>query len=347
MVSMSREVWLVRHLDTKELRYELRKDFRRRVVNPPGDEGVRGDPTERGGDWEYLRTVVQDDELLTVTPSEAVEFGLASRIVSAPDSRPYDAMLATFNAAGIEPIIPEDSWSERLVTYLTHPAVVSILVLVGLMAFYSEAMAPGLGIPAAVAVCCFALVFGAPYLTGLATWWEIGLFVLGVVLIALEVFVIPGFGVAGISGIVCCAVGFLGIFIANAPDELPLPMTDYDWSRLAGGALAMLVAIIGSALGLVMLTKYFPDMPLLNRMALTPGQLDDNDVGVSESAPVRRISVGDVGVVESVCRPIGAVRFGEYLLDAESEGSVIATGKKVRVLRRDGNYVVVEEIWDA
>jgi membrane-bound serine protease (ClpP class) len=101
----------------------------------------------------------------------------------------------------------QPNWSEDLVAWLTSPFVRGILSIILLMALYSEMQAPGLGLAGGVALLAAAILFGAPYLTGLAEAWEIIIVVVGLALLAVEIFFIPGFGVAGISACCSCSSG--------------------------------------------------------------------------------------------------------------------------------------------
>ena len=167
------------------------------------------------------------------------------------------------------------------------------------------------------------------------------LFVVGVALLSLEVFVIPGFGVTGILGILCCLAGLLGILIANPPDELPIPKTDVDWGQLLNGLFALGTAFVLAVAGMFALSRYLPKVPVASRLVLKPvGNLADTTL--ADESPMRAVRPGDVGTVEGTCRPAGKVRFGENLVDATSQGAIIETGERVRALGRQGNRVVVE-----
>jgi membrane-bound serine protease (ClpP class) len=217
--------------------------------------------------------------------------------------------------------------------------VTGILLFVGILGIYVELNTPGLGLPGAVAVIAFAILFGSRYLTNLAQWWEIGLFLAGLVLIAIEVFVTPGFGVLGISGLICCIVGLLAIIIPNAPDKLPVPQTELEWGIFRTGLTALGLAFLGAVVAAIILGRYLPKMPLASKLILAPASPSTGPA--TESAPIRLIQVGQMGTVQSICRPVGQVRFGDKLVDAVADGSFIPAGTKVKVIRNEGNRVVV------
>ena len=338
LVSTKREVWKIRNKRTGELQYVLKKDYGGKVFFAPGKiKDVQSNPN---AEWELVDVTVSEGELLTMKPQKAVTLGIVSTLIDAPRGDPYANILKEFNVVA-PPIVLADTWSEILVGWLTSPGFASLLMLLGIMGIYVEIRTPGLGLPGLLALICFAILFGSQYLIGMAAWWEIALFVLGVVLIGLEVFVIPGFGVAGISGIICCVIGLLVMFVDNPPGEWPIPQGELGWDLFAKGLFAMACAFVGSIALSVALARYFRKIPFANRLCLALAAPAEPQAPVTEHSPVRHIQVGDRGVVESMCRPVGKVRFGEDLVDAVSEGEPIDAGMPVRVLAMDSNRPIV------
>jgi membrane-bound serine protease (ClpP class) len=217
------------------------------------------------------------------------------------------------------------------------------LMTLGIMCIYMEFNTPGFGIAGGLAIGCFAIIFGSHYLIGLTHWWEIGLFCLGVILIGLEIFVIPGFGIAGIGGIICCAIGLMAMVVPNAPTEFPWPQTDLDWSWFGPGLYALGLGFAGGVIGAIILAQYLPKIPLANRLVLGAVQAA-TDAPATQDAPIMHIKVGDTGTVETMCRPVGQVRFGRELCDATADGTTIEVGAKVRVFERTGNQLIVKEV---
>ncbi len=336
MVTITDVIWLIRHRTTRELRLVDAGEHRGRVANtPPTTQPVRVGAPPAQAEWEYVRTVDGPNELITATADEAVELGLVEHILE-----DMDALCGHFNIVA-KPKRLEDSWSESLVDFLTSPMVMYVLFFIGILAVYTELHTPGLGVAGAIAVACFVILFGSQYMIGLAQWWEIALFGVGLVLIAVEVFITPGFGVMGISGILCCVVSMLAMLVANPPGEMPLPKTDLDWSLFSNGVLALSLAFICSLIAAAFLSRYLPKVPVARRLILAPAEAAI-DAPVSDSSPMMHVQVGDAGVVEAPCRPVGKVRFGDELLDATSEGESIEAGVNVRIIRRDGNRLIIE-----
>ncbi len=349
MVSIDEEVWLVRNTGTRELRYVDAENFRDRVVNPPNREAsaeksetdeTAGETTEDDA-WEFLRVAVKEGKLLTMTPEKARAYGFADRIVPAPDGRPYANLVEEFAVSG-EPTVLKDNWSERLAELITGRAVSSILTILMLIFAFSEMKMPGFGVCGGLALVCLLLLLFGHYLVGLANWWEIALFAVGILLILAEILVIPGFGVAGILGFICILAGGLAMLVPNLPDEIPIPDTGWAWRVFEQGLMDLFLALIVSVIGMVALARYLPRLPWAGRLVLRPARAGGGSPRPAASA-LETVAPGRVGVTESVLRPVGQVRFDEGLFDASSETGMIRAGTTVRVLRTDGNRIIVEE----
>jgi len=336
MITIDLAIWLIRHRGTGELKIVEASDWYGKVAGvPPGKRPTTVPAEPAGAEWEYVRTIAGPTKVVTLTTDEAVSYGLATRQIAS-----MDELAAQLDVTG-EPVILTDTALERLVAFLNSPIVTTILLFLGGLALYAEFHTPGFGVPGAVAILCFAILFGSRYLTGLAQVWEIALFLLGVGLLLVEAFVTPGFGLPGIAGIICCIAGLLAMFIPNALDEFPRPSTDLDWELFSKGLFATGVGFIAALIGAAVLSKYLPRLSVATGFVLAPADRAARPP-VSEASPVQRIAPGDLGRVEGPCRPVGKVRFGSDLLDAVTEGDVIEVGAKVRVVRRDGNRIVVE-----
>lgn len=335
MVTVKIEVWLIRNRRTRELRVVDAAVWRLKVHGAPAAGGMSTTaPVE--SPWQYLHTIDREDKLVTMNTREAVRFGFVRYVFpTINDLTEHYAVVSQLTVLG-------DTWSEKLVATLTSPMVQGVLMFLGILAIYMELQAPGLGLAGGAAVVCFAILFGSHYLIGLAAWWEIALFVLGLLLIGLEIFVIPGFGVAGISGIICCVIGLLAIFVANAPDKLPIPSGALDWSLFQSGVLSLVCAAVLAVVGGAVMMRYLPKIPWASRLILAPVDAPPAEP-VRDESPIRGVSVGDRGLVETICRPVGKVRFGDSLLDATTEGGAIEPGVQVRVVRHSGNRLVVEK----
>lgn len=347
MITMQREVWLIRNTETRELKLidPDEGNWREKVSGAPAIAQKKDDEKAKvsapaNTAWEFLHVVDGSEEIVTLTANEAYDLAFVHHLLPtmADVQEHYNITAAP------EKLI--DTWSETLVAFLTSPAVTSILLMAGIFFLYIEINTPGLGLPGGLALLCFAILFGSRYLTGLAQWWEIGLFVVGLILLGVELFILPGFGVAGIAGLLCCLIGLLAMVVPNAPDKLPLPSTDLDWDMFSNGLVALGIGFVAGVGAAALVARYLPRIPFANRLVLAPAQAADN-APVSEVSPLMRIQEGDEGIVEGTCRPVGMVRFGADLIDAIADGAMIEKGRKVKVIRREGNRLVVREIESA
>jgi membrane-bound serine protease (ClpP class) len=332
MITITMEIWLIRHLRTRELRIVDATEWRGKVTGaPPTTQPARAAPDE--AEWQYVKTLDGPNELVTLTADEAVFAGLVENVFASMDD-----LERHFHVVG-EPTLLEDTWSERLVEFLTSAALTSILLMAALFCVYMEINTPGFGVAGSLAIVCFAILFGSRFLIGMAAWWEIALFIVGLVLVGLEVFVTPGFGVLGISGILCCVIALLAMVVPNAPNELPIPDTDLSGGLFKTGVAALILGAIGAVVAAALLARYLPKVPVAGRLVLAPATIVPSPT--TDDAPITAVAVGDVGTVHSTCRPVGQVRFGETLVDAIADGDMLSAGAKVRVVKKEGNRIVV------
>lgn len=332
MVSLRLEVWRVKNLESGE--YEFFEADR-----------LPKDANEY--DLENKELIDKDDELLTLTASEALKYGIARAKVKDRQGV-FDFLAGRDRVSFTEgPSVLETNWSEEMVRWVNSPAVISILFMLALLGVYIELNTPGVGLPGLVAVISFAIIFGSKYLVGMANWVEVAIFAIGVLLLLIEIFLIPGFGIAGTAGIICILAGLFGILISNRPDELPWPRTDFDWELFTNGALALLFGFTGFVLVAWLLAKYLPRMQLLSGLILAPAIAKrGNEMEISMTAPSGSrelsIKVGDVGEVLSPLRPSGTARFGDAVVDVVARGEFLEKGNKVKIVEIYGNRVVVK-----
>lgn len=348
MVSFDQEAWLVRHRSTHELRYELRRDIAAKTIGGPDQDESATQPASAPSidkrPWQFVRVIVAEGKLLTMTPRQARDYGFARAIIAAPPSDPYIELRELYHITA-EPVVMKDNWSERLVELLTSPVVSGLLFFLMLLFGYTEMHTPGFGVFGAIAIACLVILLFSQHLVGMANWWEIGLFVLGLVLILLEIFVIPGFGIAGVAGIGCVLVGGLAMLVPNMPNRMPIPDSDWAWSVFQTGLMSICLAFIGSLVAMGVLSKYLPKMHFTSRLILRPVAPDATGLGQpGPSSPAESVGPGDTGTTLGPLHPVGTARFGQEILDVVSQGESIATGARVRVIERQGNRIVVEEV---
>ena len=334
MVTMQIEVYRVLNLQTGQYEFFEKSDL-------PKDPNAY--------EVEKAEMINGSDQLLTLTASQALEYGVARGVV-----KDLDGVLTFLEKRDHvvfveEPRVLEPSWSELMVSWLNSPIVMGILFMLALLGAYIEFNTPGFGLSGLVAVVCFALVLGSKYLVGMANWVEILLLFIGVVLLVVEIFVLPGFGLAGIAGIACILIGLFGMLIRNARDELPWPHTISDWQSLSSGVIGLAAGFSGFLLLAWLLSRYLPKIPFMSGLILSPAVAAAGRGGsqVSMTSPPESASVGvqigDVGEVISTLRPAGKARFGDAIVDVVATGEFLNRGTQVRIIEIHGGRVVVKK----
>ncbi|MBU1518803.1 MAG: hypothetical protein KKE31_05440 [Planctomycetes bacterium] len=334
MVSRHKKVWRVKN--TKTDTYEFYEDEKL-----PNDTKLY--------DLKDKELIVSDNEILTLTASRAAEYGIARTV--ATDMNEAIAFLEARDNVKFtsKPIRLEPNWSEQLVRMLNHPSVSGILLMIAMLAVYIELKTPGIGLPGLVAVIFFAILFGSRFLTGLATWWEVAVFAAGIILLAIEIFVIPGFGVAGVLGISLILISLFAILVPNRPDELPWPRYDFNdvqWQILSNGAWAFSLGFLGFAVLAYILAKFLPKTGPLTGLVLAPADKGPK-MQIDMTAPPQKsgeLKTGDTGIAITKLRPAGQAKFDIAVVDVVAEGDFIEKGQKIKIIQIQGNKVVVRKI---
>ncbi|MBM4024612.1 MAG: hypothetical protein FJ280_04295 [Planctomycetes bacterium] len=335
MVTMQTEVHAVRNLDTGE--YELFE-----AGNLPQDANEY--------DVQGARQVVSANQLLTLTASQALEYGVARAMVS--DRNGALAFLEKRDGVTFtdEPLVLETTWSEQMVSWLNSPAVMAVLVMLALLGVYIEFSTPGFGLAGIVAVICLAIIVGSKYLVGLANWMEIAVLFIGILLLLIEIFVLPGFGVAGILGILGILLGLFGMLLRTLPGELPWPQTPWDWQRLSSGVVSLALGFTGFLVAAWLLSRFLPKLRFASGLVLVPA-VPPSERGVSQvsmTAPPQTsglgIRVGDVGEVVAKLRPAGKARFADAVVDVVATGEFLDKGVRVEIIEIKGSRVVVRKL---
>ncbi|MCL5280228.1 MAG: hypothetical protein M1376_10015 [Planctomycetes bacterium] len=332
MVTAQIEVFRVRNLQTGQ--YELFEGDR--LPKDPNVYDVKG-----------AEEIDGKEELLTLTAPKALEYGIARAVVM--DRAGALAFLAKRDGVtfGPQPQVLEPTWSERMVSWVNSPGVMAVLVMLALLGVYVEFSTPGFGLAGIVALICFATIVGSKYLVGMANWVEVLLLLVGILLLLVEIFVLPGFGIAGIVGITGILLGLFGMLVRNAPDELPWPQTTGDWQSLSSGAISLAVGFTGFIVLAWMASRYLPKLRFMSGLVLAPNPAPSGGgTPISMTTPPESIApgvrVGAIGEVASKLRPAGKARFGDALVDVVATGEFLDKGARIEIIAINGSRVVVK-----
>jgi len=290
---------------------------------------IAGDPDPER--WEKVKA---KDKFLTVNGKTAVELELAAATVSSRDE-----LKDRYRLRGELPIV-EYGGVDTAVYILNLKVVTGLLFVIGLVALYIEFSAPGIGLGGLTAVLCFGLFFWSRFLGGTADWLEVVLFLSGVLFLVVELFVLPGFGVAGLTGLL-----LLLLSLILAGQNFVIPSNDQEWSVLTDTLMVILGSGTVFLVSAFALTKYLGEIPVLGMLQLQPPDPIESGSAVASSHS-SGVQIGDRGVADSLLRPAGKVRFGDRHVDVVTEGLLIDKGTRVEVVKIGGNRIVVREVED-
>ncbi len=314
---------------------------------------------ERDGDLAEAmvdRTIVIDEvspegKLLTASTRQLLAWGIAD---AQADS--FDEMLAVADLGAARIERPTLSWAEQLARVLTHPVVASLLMSLGFLGLLMELYSPGFGFPGILGLVCLVLFFAGHMIVKLAGLEELLLFLVGLVLIGVEVFVTPGFGVLG-------ALGAVALLISLVLSLIGLPISvSFDTGALLTAVARVGLAAITTLVGAFVALQFLPRSRRVRRLVLTsfvgepqPAAAGDARVSARGSASVERPSdttasaalVGARGKTTTALRPGGRAEIAGRRYDVVSLGDFIDKGVEVQVVEASPMRVVVRRRRDA
>jgi membrane-bound serine protease (ClpP class) len=242
-----------------------------------------------------------------------------------------EGALAAAGLADAEVRAAAQTWAETFVRFITDPIVASLLMSLGLLGIMVEIRTPGFGVPGAVGLVSLALFFWGHWIVRLAGWEELLLILAGVILLGLEVFVIPGFGIAGVAGTAALVAG-LAMALVGA-GAAPAAIV----GALGRVALAILIGLAGKLL----LLRLLPRLPFGRELVLTTEMQAEQ--GYASAPAGDRSRLGQSGTALSPLRPAGIAELGGARVDVVSEGAFIEAGSGIEVSRVEGNRIVVRQ----
>lgn len=264
--------------------------------------------------------VIEKGKLLTLTTEDALKHKVAD--FAADDMH---QVLAGLGLAGAEVRFERENWAEQLVRFLTHPLISSLLMTLGILGLVVELRAPGFGFPGVVGLLSLFSFFWGHWLVELAGWEQLILLVTGIALIALEVFALPGFGVAGIAGIALVAIALSTSLFGEGAS----------FKTIGLAASQVMIATAAAAGGFLLVMRFLPRLPGNRRLVLESGFAGDGRDATRVLAP------GTAGTSLTPLRPAGIAQFGERRVDVVSLGEFLEAGQPLEIVRDEGHRVVV------
>ncbi len=274
--------------------------------------------------------LIDSGKVLTLTSDEAVKWGYCDGIAESVDE--VITKYIGYKEYELKKYTP--SWLDNLKGFLMNPVIQSFLILIIIGGIYFELQTPGMGFPSAASIIAAILYFAPLYIDGFAQNWEIIVFIVGVLLIIAEIFVIPGFGVAGIGGIILVITGLTISLLDN---------TDFNFEGVSAPDFgrATLTVLMGLGLSFVLmiwLSSRIGNKGLFRKVAL------QTDLEEAVSTPVLTGLIGKEGTTATVLRPSGKVWIEGELYDGVSDSGFIEKGTKVTVIRFENAQVYVQVI---
>jgi len=270
---------------------------------------------------------LKDDstKLITLTSEEALKYKMADTVLtSIQETKKY------FGLEKAEEITISSNWAEDFVRFLNNPIISSLLIMIGMLGIFTEIKTPGWGLPGTAGLIALALFFGSSYILDLASVIEIVIFIIGVILLLLEIFVFPGFGILGVLGILFMIAG---LFFGLVSD---FGMTDYSILSVAITQLAAVFVV--SAIFIFILPKILPKSAIWNRLIL-----QDNIASKSGYAARQSFEhlVGTEGIALTDLRPAGSAIINDQRIDVVTEGDYISHDSVIIVKAVEGSKIVV------
>ncbi len=281
----------------------------------------------------YVEGISDTGQVLTFTASEAIKFGYCEgtagslkEVISKLGIKEYE--LKSYTPSGMD----------KVIGFLINPVISGVLIMIIIGGIYFELQSPGIGFALAASVIAALLYFAPLYLEGMAENWELIVFIVGIVLIMVEIFAIPGFGVAGVAGIIAMITGLTLSLVDNVVFEDP-EFTGEGLGLLMKSLSLVLVAVL---LGLILslwTTKKLLTSTAFSKLSLkSEQQVDQGYIAVDTE---QQALVGESGVAHTVLRPSGRVMVNEKIFDAMSVYGFIEKGESVKIVRYESGQVYV------
>ena len=342
--------------------WEVSVDGQTRVVTLPELERLEKDAAGGTTSVERLGVISPGGKLLSLTAGEALRYGLAAGVADSEES-----LLATLGVKGeITRTVP--SAADGIISFLTSGPVQVVLILLGLVMIFLEIQTPGFGVPGVTGIIAFLTVFGTSALLGRVGSLEIILFLVGLGLLAVELFVIPGFGVVGISGFV-----LIGVSLVLSMQDFVIPRFDWEWTLFGRNIMVVFIGLLAAITGIAVIALMGPKIRIFDRFTLnaritgTAGGPDPDSPAARAFAAANADSdraagggsssgfaaedeenfaalVGKIGVSDSILRPSGKAVIDGKVYTVEADGEFVDAGRGIIVTRVRGNRIIIRRV---
>jgi membrane-bound serine protease (ClpP class) len=284
----------------------------------------------------YVEGVSDTGQVLTFTASEAITHGYCEGTAASMEEVLSKIGIEEYELKSYNP-----SGTDKMIGLLINPMVSGVLIMIIIGGIYFELQSPGIGFPLGAAIFAALLYFAPLYLEGMAENWELILFIVGIILIMVEIFAIPGFGVAGVAGIIAVVTGLTLSLVDNVVFENP-QFTGQGLGILMKSLSLVLVAALMGLIFSLWATRKLLSTRAFSNLSLKSEQLtQEGFIGVETE---QYTLVGELGVAHTVLRPSGRVMIHNKIYDAKAEYGFIEKGESIKVIRYETGQVYVIKV---
>ncbi|HNX21532.1 MAG TPA: NfeD family protein [Bacteroidales bacterium] len=282
----------------------------------------------------YIENIIDSGKVLTFTTSEAIKNGFCEAQVNSREEAMEAAGISSYTI-----VEQELSWIDQFIMFLIKPAISGLLIMLIVGGIYFELQAPGIGFPLIIAIAAALLFFAPHYLGGLAQHWEILIFIVGLILLIVEIFVIPGFGIFGIIGIVLVVASLVLAMIFNVNFDFSLTSSVTIFQKIAI-VLASLTVGFGVSIWLgrklILADTRYGSIALKTEMTKETGYLSQGE-GLFHL-------IGKQGITTTLLRPSGKIEIENVSYDAISEFGHIERDTTIEVIKFENSQLIVKKI---
>ena len=281
----------------------------------------------------FVRNISDTGKVLTFTTEEAIKHNFCQG-----KAESIEEVISLINKTDYSITTYSPSKLEKLIGFLVNPMISGLLLMLIIGGIYFELQTPGLGFPIAASFIASILYFAPLYLEGLANNYEIALFISGLILMAIEIFILPGFGIPGILGLIFTMTGLTLSLIFNV---------GFDFSFIEISVLTNAFILVFSAFFLSLITSIylgtkFLKTPAFSKLILT--KIQDSNKGYIGINKNEQELIGKTAITKTILRPSGKIKIENKIYDATAETGYIEEGVKVSIVRFETSQLFVRVI---
>lgn len=269
----------------------------------------------------YIEGIIDTGQVLTFTTSEAIKHGFCEG-----EADNIEEVLKLAGHTDYTIVKHELNAMDKVINFLITPAVSGILIMLIIGGLYFELQTPGVGFPLGASIVAALLYFAPLYLEGMASNWEIIIFVIGVILLLVEIFAIPGFGVTGILGVLFIITGLTLAMVESIGDTT----FNVDMAELTRAFFTVIIAMFLAIAGSIYLSKRLFDTNGFAHLSLETTQ--QKSKGFTTASANYSIMIGKKGHARSILRPSGKVIIDDEIYDATATSGYIEEGEPIEVV---------------